>query len=58
MIVVKFGGHAMTDEHGGFAAAIASALSKGVQIVIVHGGGPHDFCLLVHRWDNIGYQIQ
>jgi acetylglutamate kinase len=40
MIVVKFGGHAMTDEHGGFAAAIADALSRGVQIVIVHGGGP------------------
>jgi acetylglutamate kinase len=40
MIVVKFGGHAMTDTHGDFAAAIASALSKGVQIVIVHGGGP------------------
>ena len=30
----------MTDEHGSFAAAIKSALSKGVQIVIVHGGGP------------------
>jgi acetylglutamate kinase len=40
MIVVKFGGHAMTDEHGVFATAIKSALSKGVQIVIVHGGGP------------------
>jgi len=40
MIVVKFGGHAMTDAHGDFAAAIASALSKGAQIVIVHGGGP------------------
>jgi acetylglutamate kinase len=40
MIVVKFGGHAMTDEHGSFAAAIKSALSKGIQIVIVHGGGP------------------
>ena len=40
MIVVKFGGHAMTDENGGFALAIASALSKGIQVVIVHGGGP------------------
>jgi acetylglutamate kinase len=40
MIVVKFGGHAMTDEHGDFATAIAEALKKGVQIVIVHGGGP------------------
>jgi acetylglutamate kinase len=30
----------MTDEHGSFATAIAEALKKGVQIVIVHGGGP------------------
>ena len=30
----------MTDEHGVFSTAIKSALSKGVQIVIVHGGGP------------------
>lgn len=40
MIVVKFGGHAMTDEHGAFASAIAQAQSQGVQLVVVHGGGP------------------
>jgi acetylglutamate kinase len=40
MIVVKFGGHAMTDANGHFASAIAQAVEKGNQIVIVHGGGP------------------
>lgn len=40
MIVVKFGGHAMTDAHGDFAAAISEAVHQGIQIVIVHGGGP------------------
>lgn len=40
MIVIKFGGHAMTDEHGAFAQAIASAIKGGVRPVIVHGGGP------------------
>jgi acetylglutamate kinase len=40
MIVVKFGGHAMQDENGAFAKAIAAAQSDGVALVIVHGGGP------------------
>ena len=40
MIIVKFGGHAMQDENGAFARATAAAQSKGVSIVIVHGGGP------------------
>jgi hypothetical protein len=40
MIVIKFGGHAMTDEHGGFAQAIADAIAAGVTPVVVHGGGP------------------
>jgi len=40
VIVVKFGGHAMKDEAGAFACAIAAALESGVQVVIVHGGGP------------------
>lgn len=40
MIVIKFGGHAMTDSHGEFARAISEALTLGVEIVIVHGGGP------------------
>ena len=40
MIVVKFGGHAMKDENGEFAKAIASALATGESVVVVHGGGP------------------
>lgn len=40
MIVIKFGGHAMSDEHGSFAQAIAEAISSGVTPVVVHGGGP------------------
>ena len=40
MIVIKFGGHAMNDEHGEFAQSIARAIKQGVQPVIVHGGGP------------------
>jgi acetylglutamate kinase len=40
MIVIKFGGHAMTDEHGNFARAISEAISSGVTPVVVHGGGP------------------
>jgi len=40
MIVIKFGGHAMTDENGSFAKAIAEAISSGVTPVVVHGGGP------------------
>ena len=40
MILVKFGGHAMTDEDGGFARAIATSLADGETIVVVHGGGP------------------
>jgi len=40
MIVVKFGGHAMTDEGGSFAQAMASAIAAGESVVVVHGGGP------------------
>jgi acetylglutamate kinase len=40
VIVVKFGGHAMRDENGAFAKAIATAQHNGVELVIVHGGGP------------------
>jgi acetylglutamate kinase len=40
MIVIKFGGHAMSDEHGAFAVAIGDAIASGVTPVIVHGGGP------------------
>jgi len=40
MIVVKFGGHAMADENGTFAHAIAAAQATGESVVVVHGGGP------------------
>lgn len=40
MIVVKFGGHAMKDENGAFAKAIAIAQNDGVELVVIHGGGP------------------
>ncbi len=40
MIVVKYGGHAMRDEDGGFVRAIAVALNMGESVVVVHGGGP------------------
>lgn len=40
MIVVKFGGHAMKDENGAFAKAISAVQKSGVELVVVHGGGP------------------
>lgn len=40
MIVIKFGGHAMTDEDGLFAKAVQGALDMGEDCIIVHGGGP------------------
>lgn len=40
MIVIKFGGHAMNDENGDFAQTVKHAISEGVNMVIVHGGGP------------------
>ena len=39
-LVVKFGGHAITDDAGLFASAIGQALAKGLKVVVVHGGGP------------------
>ncbi|MCX6430786.1 MAG: acetylglutamate kinase [Actinobacteria bacterium] len=40
MIVIKFGGHAMTDEGGLFSRAVSAVIDMGEQCVIVHGGGP------------------
>lgn len=40
MIVIKFGGHAMTDSEGLFAKAVQGALDLGEDCIIVHGGGP------------------
>jgi acetylglutamate kinase len=52
MIVIKFGGHAMTDSSGGFAEVIKRSLSKE-QCVIVHGGGPQiDAALKTHQLDS------
>ena len=39
-LVVKFGGHAMSDNDGIFGRKLASAVAQGVQVVVVHGGGP------------------
>ena len=39
-LVVKFGGHAMTDDSGLFAAAIRDARASGLRVIVVHGGGP------------------
>jgi acetylglutamate kinase len=52
MIVIKFGGHAMTDPSGSFASIIKNSLEKE-QIVIVHGGGPQiDAALKTHQLDS------
>lgn len=40
ILVVKFGGHAMSDNDGAFGKKLSHALSQGLKVVIVHGGGP------------------
>lgn len=40
ILVIKFGGHAMTDHDGNFGKELARAVAQGLQVVIVHGGGP------------------
>ena len=40
ILVVKYGGHAISDDTGLFAKAIADALAKDLKVVVVHGGGP------------------
>jgi len=37
----------MNDEGGGFAQAIAAAINQGIELVIVHGGGPQIDAALV-----------
>ena len=39
-LVVKFGGHAMSDQDGLFAEKLKQGIDDGVNVVIVHGGGP------------------
>jgi acetylglutamate kinase len=40
ILVVKFGGHAMSDKDGAFAGKLQHAIAGGLRVVIVHGGGP------------------
>jgi acetylglutamate kinase len=40
ILVVKFGGHAMSDNDGAFGRKMASAVAQGVRVVVIHGGGP------------------
>ena len=40
ILVVKFGGHAMSDNDGAFGAKLALAIAQGLKVVVVHGGGP------------------
>ena len=40
MIVIKYGGHAMSDTDGHFAEAVQATLDSGQECLIVHGGGP------------------
>lgn len=40
VLVVKFGGHAMSDNDGAFGKKLATAVAQGVKVVVVHGGGP------------------
>jgi len=39
-LVVKYGGHAMSDDSGLFAGALSQALTKNLRVVVVHGGAP------------------
>jgi acetylglutamate kinase len=40
VIVIKFGGHAMSDNDGEFGKKLSLAIAQGLQVVVVHGGGP------------------
>ena len=40
ILVVKYGGHAMSDDSGLFAKALGQALAKDLLVVVVHGGAP------------------
>jgi acetylglutamate kinase len=40
VLVVKFGGHAMSDNDGAFGKGLAAAKALGAQVVVIHGGGP------------------
>jgi acetylglutamate kinase len=40
ILVIKFGGHAMSDNDGAFGKKLSSAVARGLKVVVVHGGGP------------------
>ncbi len=40
IMVIKFGGHAMSDNDGAFGKRLALALADGLKVIVVHGGGP------------------
>ena len=40
VLVIKFGGHAMSDNDGAFGKKLSSAIAQGLKVVVVHGGGP------------------
>ena len=40
ILVIKFGGHAMSDNDGAFGKKLSSAIAQGLKVVVVHGGGP------------------
>lgn len=40
ILIIKIGGHAMTDNDGAFGKKLASAVAQGLKVVVVHGGGP------------------
>lgn len=40
ILVIKFGGHAMSDNDGAFGMKLSLAIAQGLKVVVVHGGGP------------------
>lgn len=48
IVVVKYGGNAMTDVglQADFARTVVDLHAAGVQVVVVHGGGPQISCML------------
>ncbi|YAL82045.1 acetylglutamate kinase [Dermacoccaceae bacterium W4C1] len=56
LVVVKYGGNAMTDDHlkAAFAADIAFLRYAGLRVVVVHGGGPQIQTML----DRLGIQSE
>lgn len=49
ILVVKFGGHAMSDNDGAFGKKLAIAVAQGLKVVVVHGGGPQINAALEER---------